>query len=76
MRDKGAGSVPKNGGKTIKKRGNDAAAKIDANDTYPVNIIVKMATTRQKRKAVGNNASNIPAKVPTPFPPLNPAKIV
>ena len=69
-RDKGAGSIFKKGGKVKRKIGKDTAAKIDASDTYPVTIIVITVTAKQNGNAVGNNAINIPPRVPTPLPPL------
>lgn len=76
IKDKGAGSIPKNGGKINKNIGRDVAAKIDAKDTYPVKMMVKIAIIRQKGKTVGNSAISIPPSVATPLPPLNLEKIV
>ena len=74
--ESGAGFVPKNGGNKKRKIGKETDANIEANETYPVNIIVIIATAKQNGNAVGNRAMSIPPKVPTPLPPLNPAKIV
>ena len=74
--DKGAGLRPKKGGRRISKIGKEHDAIMDANDTYPVKIIVIIAIPRQNGKTVGNSASIIPPRVPTPFPPLNPQNTV
>ena len=34
-----------------------------------------MPTNKHNGNTIGNNASNTPINDPTPFPPLNPAKI-
>ena len=49
---------------------------IEPIDTYPVKINVIEKAMIHSGTAIGNNAISIPARVPTPFPPLNPAKIV
>jgi len=76
MSERGAGSVPRKGGKIRIKTGKETDAKMEAIDTYPVKIIVRMPTVRQNRKAEGNRARSIPPNVPTPLPPLKPEKIV
>ena len=74
IKDNEAGSMPKNGGNKNKKTGSDDDARIDAKDTYPVRIIVSVATPKQNGKTVGKRARTIPTNVATPFPPLNLAK--
>ena len=74
--ESGAGFVPKKGGNRRRKIGKETEAKMEAKETYPVNIIVITATAKQNGKAVGNKAMSTPPRVPTPLPPLNPANIV
>tara|TARA_X000000368_G_C22717068_1_gene573603 strand:+ start:357 stop:647 length:291 start_codon:yes stop_codon:yes gene_type:complete len=74
--ESGAGLKPKNGGRRISKIGSEHEAIMDARDTYPVNTIAIIAMPKQNGKTEGNKAIIIPPSVPTPFPPLNPPKIV
>ena len=62
-------------GRINRNMGRDEDAKIEPRETYPVKINVIAKTTRQRGRAIGNSAISMPPKVPTPFPPLNPAKI-
>ena len=62
-------------GRINRNTGRDEDANIDPRETYPVAINVMAKTTRQRGIATGNSAISMPPKVPTPFPPLNPAKI-
>ena len=63
-------------GRSNRKTGREAEASMDPIETYPVKINVSANTRRHRGSAMGNSAISIPPKVPTPLPPLNPAKIV
>ena len=56
--------------------GRETLAMIEPTETYPVNINVIVNAKMHRGNAKGNIATSIPPKVPTPFPPLNLAKIV
>ena len=56
--------------------GRATVAIIELSDTYPVRRRVITNTMIQSGKTIGNNANNIPANVPIPFPPRKPANIV
>ena len=70
------GDIDETTGSINKKTGSDADASMDPTETYPVIISVSANTKRQRGSAMGNSAISIPPKVPTPLPPLNPAKMV
>ena len=56
--------------------GSVVEARILPKDTIPVENNVMANTARQMGRATGKSAISIPAAVPTPLPPLNPANMV
>ena len=73
--ESGGGGIVVTTGRINRKTGRDEDANIEPIETYPVKINVIAKTTRQRGMATGNSGISMPPKVPTPFPPLNPAKI-
>ena len=73
--ESGGGGIVVRTGRINRNTGRDEDANMEPRETYPVKINVIEKTTRQRGIATGNSAISMPPKVPTPFPPLNPAKI-
>ena len=73
--ESGGGGIVVRTGRINRNTGRDEDANTEPRETYPVKINVIEKTTRQRGIATGNSAISMPPKVPTPFPPLNPAKI-
>ena len=73
--ESGGGVMVVTTGRINRNMGRDEDAKIEPRETYPVKINVREKTTRQRGIATGNRAISMPPNVPTPFPPLNLAKI-
>ena len=73
--ESGGGGIVVRTGRINRNTGRDEDANTEPRETYPVKINVITKTTRQRGIATGNSAISMPPKVPTPFPPLNPAKI-